>query len=654
MNPIWVGTAEVAELLEISERHVRNRLALWEYRWREDHGHKVLEINVRSLPKEACDRYVLRTLPDLEEVRAEPGDDVETAFRAYEHANGRAKRNYDKWTLILSKCDGITGTRELERFAEAWNSGHPDMRTSVQSIYRQRSLVADCGRIALVNYHEVMGSTVKDAWFEDFKQAYLTANKLSVFSARMIAQGMAIERGEIRRGDEFPSKSAFTRRLNSEISPDVIYFAREGKKKYYDNKGYHLDRDYSDLKAGEVWVGDTRPWDVFARVDGQEKPATCYVTLFIDFRTYLPMGWSLHYSAPGTENTLRALRNGIEKYGMPDAIYVDNGREYRNKDFSGQSRGHKIIEDEQYAESLASRLGLKMHFAIVRNARAKIIERNFLVMKNGFDRLFNSFKGGTVTEKPEPLKGVLRSGDFVTWAEFRELADTYLREVFPGVPCHGKNHAGKSRSELWNELIAEREPMRRVSRETLAMLTSRTVKGRVGSTGFRIAALECVFWAEWMPVWKGREITLRYDPEDLRTAWAYAEDTKLIGECALQSAVGAMVKDDDAIGKAQVAEGVARKRHEEKLLREIVPGMNKAQAEDYIRAMRNVVGPQEIAVPQGGTVITRHDTDAAELKSESRIGNPGIIELIPEAETKKQHRRLTGLYDDDAPLARNG
>ena len=643
MQPIWISSTDAAPLLGISERQVRRNISMWEYRWNEKNGRKVLEINVRSLPKEASDKYVIQNLPELAEVSTAPAEDIDSVMNAYQKSNGRAKKNYDKWTLILLKCDGITGTRELGRFVDEWNKAHPEMKTSIKSIYRQRANVEESGKIALINQREVMQSTVKDAWFDDFKGAYLTANKISVFSSWMIALGKAIERGDIKNQNEFPSKSAFVRRLNREVAPDVIYYAREGKKKYYDNKGYHLDRDYSDLKAGQVWVGDTRTWDVFVKVPGQEKPATCYITLFMDFKTYMPMGWCLHHSAPGTENTLRAMRHGIARYGLPEEIYVDNGREYRNKDFSGQSRGHQIVENEQYAESMASRLGIKMHFAIVRNARAKIIERNFLIVKNGFDRLFNSFKGGNVVEKPEPLKGVLKKGDFVTWDEFAELADNYLREVFPGIPCQGKHHAGKTRAELWNEGIAQREPMRRVSNETLSMLVSRTEKGRITHMGFHLAALDSWYWAEWMPVWKGRDVIFRYDPDDMRTAWCYDADKKLIGECTLQQAVGAMVKDDDAIGKAQIAEGVARKRHEEKLLKEIVPEMTKEQAAEYIGAMRTAVGPQDIFIPQGPTHLTRHDKDSSILKADKRVGNADFINLIGEDAEEKPS---TDLWDE--------
>lgn len=642
MKPIWISSTKAAELLGISDRQVRRSVSMWNYRWSEKDGRKVLEIDVRSLPAEASNRYVQETLPEAPEV-ATRAEDVETVIRSYDRATDRAKKNFDKWTLILLKCEGITGTKELGRFVDEWNKAHPEMKTSIKSIYRQRASVEDGGKISLINHRETMRSTVTDTMFDDFKTAYLTANKLSVFSSWMIALGKAMERGDVKDQSEFPSKSAFNRRLKSEFAPDVIYFAREGKKKFYDNKGYHLDRDYSDLKAGQVWVGDTRTWDVFVKVQGQEKPATCYITLFMDFKTYMPMGWCLHHDAPGTENTLRAMRNGIERYGLPEEIYVDNGREYRNRDFSGQSRGHQIVEDEQYAESMASRLGIKMHFAIVRNARAKIIERNFLIIKNGFDRLFNSFKGGTVVEKPEPLKGVLKRGDFATWEEFYDMAQDYMQNVFPGLPCQGKHHNGKTRSQLWNEEIVKREPMRRVSKETLSMLVSRTVSGRIMHMGFHLAQLDTWYWAEWMPVWKGREVIFRYDPDDMRTAWCYDLNKKLIGECTLQSAVGAMVKDDDAVGKQLIAESVARKRREEKLLKEICPDMTKEQAADYISAMRSAVGPQDIFVPQGPTHLTRHDRDSAQLKADRKVGNADIYNIF---DGDVEEKPSTDLWDE--------
>lgn len=41
---------------------------------------------------------------------------------------------------------------------------------------------------------------------------------------------------------------------------------------------------------------------------------------------------------------------------------------------------------------------------MVRNARAKIIERAFLDVKNEFSKMFEGYTGGTIMERPERLK----------------------------------------------------------------------------------------------------------------------------------------------------------------------------------------------------------------------------------------------------------
>ena len=76
--------------------------------------------------------------------------------------------------------------------------------------------------------------------------------------------------------------------------------------------------------------------------------------------------------------------------------------------------------------------------AIVRNAKAKIIERRFRDIKDHISRLFPTYTGGTVVEKPECLKQIIKDGKAVpTDAEFahavEELLDDYInREAYGG------------------------------------------------------------------------------------------------------------------------------------------------------------------------------------------------------------------------------
>ena len=64
--------------------------------------------------------------------------------------------------------------------------------------------------------------------------------------------------------------------------------------------------------------------------------------------------------------------------------------------------------------------------AIVRNARAKTIERRFCDVKNQISRLFDTFCGGTVVEKPEQLKHLLKGGEVVLDSDFTASVQTLL------------------------------------------------------------------------------------------------------------------------------------------------------------------------------------------------------------------------------------
>ena len=68
--------------------------------------------------------------------------------------------------------------------------------------------------------------------------------------------------------------------------------------------------------------------------------------------------------------------------------------------------------------------------AIVRNAKAKIIERRFEDVKNDLSRLFNTYTGGSVVEKPERLKFVLKKEQIYTDEEFEEYVTAVLEWYF--------------------------------------------------------------------------------------------------------------------------------------------------------------------------------------------------------------------------------
>lgn len=64
--------------------------------------------------------------------------------------------------------------------------------------------------------------------------------------------------------------------------------------------------------------------------------------------------------APSSQATLIALRKGIAKYGIPENIYVDNGREFLTFDVGGLGHRLKKSQKAKFAPPpVFERLGIK-------------------------------------------------------------------------------------------------------------------------------------------------------------------------------------------------------------------------------------------------------------------------------------------------------
>lgn len=650
LDEVWISTQEVARLLQISIDATRRRLNHFETREVEGlgRGGKRLEIRLASLGPEAIDRWQdkisipMATIGAMADACAAAAaaprtlpEDRERLTSAFESATNRVREHYQRCFRILSACEGVEGRHSLGLWVDSWNKKHPDDTVAVPTIYRWRAAQREYGLLGLLEREDrTPRTTVRDDWYEWFRGAYLDQGRLSAPMARLVALGKARLAGQEVADDQFPSHWAFMRRLESDLSPSAIEYARQGRKRWYDRHGVHIERDYSQVPAGQVWVGDTHTWDVFVRVGKDPVPQTCYLTLFLDMKSYAAMGWHIHLSAPSAENSMRALKHGVENHGIPTDILVDNGREYKNRDFAGITHGHVINYDEQSTQSLMSVLGIRIRFATPKNARAKIIERNFKEIKDKFSRFWGTFKGGNVIEKPERLKATLKRGDIPLLEEFVAAANQFLSETFPAIPCHGSHHNGLSRGAL---LEAEmKTPLARATDETLSRLVSRTVTGKVKNRGFYIAALNAWWWAEWMVSKKGETIELRYDPEDLRTAWCYEAKGPFLGTAQLREAINALVDDTDEISKARLANQMHQMRGEEKLLRSMFPQQTTAQSRSNLEALGAAVGSRPLSLPGSGPIrVTDHDHVAAKLKRDRRIQGIDITKLsTPDAPEK--------------------
>jgi len=251
---------------------------------------------------------------------------------------------------------------------------------------------------------------------------------------------------------------------------------------------------------------------------------------------------------------------------------VDNGREFLTFDIGGLGHRKRKPKDGQVPfepPGIFARLGIHMTNAIVRNAKAKIIERRFLDVKNQLSRAFATYTGGNVTEKPERLKSVLKNGGIITDEEFNGMVDAILDNYMNHQPYNGAvaRDKGKRKIDVYNQYLHRQRKADEESLNLMLMRTSRPQK--VGRRGvhLKIGSAKLEYWSkEFVTACFGKEVYLRYDPEDLSQVRVYDMDDRYIE--TVQADSTAILKY--GASKEEVKEAMqatrAAKRHAKELL----------------------------------------------------------------------------------------
>lgn len=240
------------------------------------------------------------------------------------------------------------------------------------------------------------------------------------------------------------------------------------------------------------------------------------------------VGWYVT-DAPSSDATIQALRRGITVYGIPKRIYSDNGREFLTHDIGGRGFRKSAKTDEHEPPTILQRLGIEFRTAMVKNARAKIVERAFVDLKNCFSKLFEGYTGGTIAERPERLKKTGKHAEnFVIIDEFREYVDIFIQGWFNKQPHSGTGMNGRTRDEVFAACLYEQ---RVATQDELNLMLLRTSRMQTVNRGVKIKMYdtEIRFYSDELIMGHDREkVYVRYDPDDLKEVRVYDENDRFL------------------------------------------------------------------------------------------------------------------------------
>jgi putative transposase len=583
----------------------------------------------------------------------EPFQDRDADARAYTAAPAWARKRADKYLAIITACQGTEGKKNVKAFVEIWNKSNPSWKTSYSAIRDARIRYEAEGVAGLfARYGKRAGvSIVPDILYEEFKRLWLSENKPSAAACWMQVLGFAKEKGfDVSK---FPSVAAFMKRINREIPKSAQYLARHGQKKWNRKFASYVERDNSNVHEGEVRVSDHHQIDVSSFDQDTGKSRFIWLTVWRDYKSGKWLSWLLHFDDPNSDHIFYTFYISCLKYGLPKEILIDNGRDYRCKDFAGgRARFAKVQgnEDDQKRQTALSLLGVSVHFAAPYNAQAKPIERDFRSLINMFCKFCVGYRGSNITQRPEKLIEEIKGGSILSFGEFESLFNTFIEESFNNRTSRGKNHNGKSPNQLWAEGFTTK---REISRDALAlfcMRTSNTVK--IGRNGVMDSKFGVLYWSEFMSGMKGIPVYLRRDPADYATAWVFhGESDEFLG-LAQAGALTASAFAKTPVEKEQLRRALALKKRDLRIAKAYAKtGAPVSLAEHVSRmklATQETSGGSEEASPKIHTISnSAFDKIARQKKVIDETGTADLSYFVP---SKRREERAPLLSETEKEI----
>ena len=494
---------------------------------------------------------------------------------SYSEAPEWAKSQADKYLSIIKDAENLRG-KELKTFIETWNKDNPDSITSYPSVIKMRRRYYSKGLDGLLaQYGNNSGrSLVNNRYYNYFKELYLKEGAPSLRSCWELTRGFAIREDGIDK-TTFPSHTSFKRRLEKELPEQSIYLARYGESAWNRKYGNYIDRDYSSVICSEVWVSDHAQIDV-ACLTQDGNVVFPWVTAWRDYKSGKWLGWILQSGNPNSDHIFQSFYYAVNEFGLPKDVIIDNGKDYRSKDFAG-GRQFKVETNQKKTRTMLAELGIEVHFALPYNAQTKPIERDFLKIKELLSKHCVGYRGGNVVERPEKLAKEIKAGKIIPFNEFKEVFDDFVINILNKRPSQGKTLKGLSPDQLFNQEFNEKI---RVSNDALKLFCMRTSKNyTIVRNGIKDHELGITYWADWMVSKTRLKVYLRRDIQNYKEAWVFnAENNEFLGKATAVKAVAALHADE--ISKEAFKEAMAIKKRSLKIAKSYIKQTREISIEE--------------------------------------------------------------------------
>lgn len=440
--------------------------------------------------------------------------------------------------------------------------------------------------------------------------------------------------------DSIPSYNTFNRYAKT-IPKAVVRYLREGEKVAFDSATPYIMRMYDEIEANDVWVADCHTIDVTSQ-DEDGKKHRLYIVAFLDAKSGVLAGWFVT-DRICADSTIMALRNAIERFGIPKVVYFDNGREFLTYDLAGKGHRGKKNNIVETPPTIIQRLGIEMTNAIVRNAKAKPIERTFYTFKETVSKLFDTYTGGHVLERPEDYNKRVKNGDTVFDKDLKEYINLIVDGIYNVEPYGGceSQYKGMSRVDVWNKSI-QKTIYRTATEQDLNLMLLRSSKyQKVKRNGvfITINGVKLNYCNDTTWTMLDEEVYVRYNPNDPSSVRLYNKEDKYLDTVKLAN--------DLMVGYMDTAEEIAKgqefsgnvKRNIKNMAKSLTANMDSSEKIDVIdlaiRKAKRQIGDSKPIIPKTIQIVQANE----EMELPKAVGETVMIDLATMIENNTKRSR---------------
>ena len=498
-------------------------------------------------------------------------------------------------------------------------------------------------------------------WFRDHENAAVLAAHLYLNERQSISFVCDQIRYEAETlgldPSDLPGRETVRVFLAREVSPAMKTLAREGQRQYSERMAPYLRRGYTDTYANQIWVGDHMIHDVEVANDLFEEapfgaPVRLRLSAMLDYRSRKLVGAS--WAWEGSSRAIAAtMRRGIQAFGPPEHIYVDNGKDYK-KVAKGATRGCEMdaspLEPKGWWRTeldvvartgFLARLGIAVTHCIPRHPQSKHVERFFRTLHQQFDAVHSTYTSGSPWTRPDATEAaMMRHRRLLKAGRVEEsnhpLASRLILgclswiELYNDTPHSGEGMEGRTPNEVFE---AEANPNQRPTPEpaTLALLMCEYERRLVRECAVTIRKRRYQARPEDRMAWAAmheaneREILVAFDPGDPECAAALDLDGRFLAWLEAEQFLRFAPNDPET--QRQIGESMEIRRGLEKATKQSLSLIARAARAQGARSAEEKLYDRLQLPATAEDIITQHkprarrDSTAAAPKSAAEIAS---------------------------------